>query len=111
MVINLQHKSGLGKSNHLVLEFIYNWYIRCSDPPSKIFFKGDYRKISEKLEENSWEQDLQESSLSEAWGILTEKLIQSLEENVPVSKVSSAADRKLLRVRHQCMVAIKQNHT
>ena len=98
MVSNLQYKPGLGKSDHLVLEFTYNCYIRSSDPPSKKspirFFKGDYRKISEKLEENNWEQDLQGTSLSEAWEILTEKLIQLVEKYVPVSKVSSAADHK-----------------
>ena len=60
MVSNLQYKPGLGKSDHLVLELTYNCYIRSSDPPSKklLFFKGDYRKISEKLDENNWEQDL-----------------------------------------------------
>ena len=108
-VSNLQYKPGLGKSDHLVLEFTYNCYIRSSDPPSKklIFFKGDYMKINEKLEEKNWEQDLQGTSLSEAWEILTEKLIQLVEENVPVSKVSSAADHKTPYVSHKCMVAIK----
>ena len=49
MVSNLQYKPGLRKSDHLVLKFTYNCYIRSSDPPSKnFFFKGDYRKISEK---------------------------------------------------------------
>ena len=113
MVSNLQYKPGLGKIDHLVLEFTYNCYIGSSDPPTKKlnFFKGDYRKISEKLEENNWEQDLQGTSLSEAWEILTEKLIQLVEENVPVSKVSSAADQKTPYVSHQCMVAIKKKHT
>ena len=66
-------------------------------------------KINEKLEEKNWEQDLQGTSLSEAWEIYTEKLIQLVEENVPVSKVSSAADHKNRYVSHQCMVAIKKN--
>ena len=114
MVSNLQYKSGLRKSDHLVLEFTYNYYIRSSDHPSKKFicFKGDYRKISEILEENNWKQDLQGTSLSEEWEILTEELIQLLEENVNVSKVSSAADHKNLYVSNQYMVAIKKkNHT
>ena len=37
-------------------------------------------------------KDLQGTILSEALETLTEKLIQLVEENVPVSKVSSAAD-------------------
>ena len=32
MVSNLQYKPGLGKSDHLVLEFTYNCYIGSSDP-------------------------------------------------------------------------------
>ena len=47
---------------------------------------------------------MHETSLSEAW----QKLIQLVEENVPVSKVSSAADHKTPYVSHQCMVAIKK---
>ena len=51
---------------------------------------------------------MQGTSLSEAWGILTEKLIQLVEENVPVSKVSSAADHTNQYVSHQYMIAIKK---
>ena len=51
---------------------------------------------------------MQGTSLPEAWEILTEKLIQVVEENVPVSKVSSAADHKNPYVSHQCMGAIKK---
>ena len=83
-----------------------------NNPPYDLWpFKGDYRKINEKLEEKNWEQDLQGTSLSEAWEILTEKLIQLVEENVRVSKVSSAADPKNPYVSHQYMVAIKKKHT
>ena len=53
---------------------------------------------------------MQGTSLSEAWVILTEKLIQLVEENVPVSKVSSAAHHKNLYVSHQCMVAIQKKN-
>ena len=42
MVSKLQYKSGLGKSDHLVVEFTYSLYIKSSDIPSKnIFFKGE----------------------------------------------------------------------
>ena len=52
VVSNLQYKPGLGKSDHLVVEFTYSCFIKSSDIPSKTFFsKG-------KLEENNWEQDL-----------------------------------------------------
>ena len=111
MVSNLQYKPGLGKSDHLVLEFTYNCYIGSSDPqPRNYFFKGNYRKISEKLEENSWEQDLQGTSLSEAWEILTEKLIQLVEENVPVSKVSSATDQKTPYVKVSKVAKIRNRY-
>ena len=113
MISNLQYKPGLGKSDHLVLEFTFNCYIGSSDPPSKklIFFKGNYKKISEKIHECNWEQNLQELSLPEAWEALTEKLIQLVEENVPVCKVSNEAGRKHPYVSRQCMVAIKKKHT
>ena len=35
------------------------------------------------------------------------KLIQLVEENVPVSKVSSAADRRNLYVSHECITLVK----
>ena len=96
MISNLQYKPGLDKSDHLVLDFTFNCYIGSSDPPSKKlkYFKGNYNKISEKIHECNWEQNLQELSLPEAWETLTEKLIQLVEENVPVRKVSNRAGRK-----------------
>ena len=35
MVSKLQYKPGLGKSDHLVLEFTYNCYIRSNESPQK----------------------------------------------------------------------------
>ena len=61
-----------------------------------------------KIHECNWEQTLQELSLPEAWGTLTEKLIQLVEENVPVRKVSNGAGRKSPYESRQCMVAIKK---
>ena len=111
MISNLQYKPGLGKSDHLVLDFTFNCYIGSSDPPSKklIFFKGNYKNISEKIHECNWEQNIQELSLSEARETLTENLIQLVEENVPELKVSNKAGRKNPYLRRQCMVAIKEN--
>ena len=73
-------------------------------PPSKklfVFSEEFIERLVKNWKKNNWEQYLQKTSLSEAWEILTEKLIQSVEENVPVSKVSSGADRKTLYVIHQ----------
>ena len=112
MVGKLQYKPGLGKSDHLVLEFTYNCYIRSNEsPPKKLnFFKGNYKQINEKLQENDWEQELHGLSLSETWEILTEKLIKLIEENVPVRKVSNEAGRKNPYVSQQCMEAIRKKH-
>ena len=68
-------------------------------------------KISEKLQENDWEQELHGLSLSETWEILTEKLVKLIEENVPVRKVSNGAGRKNPYVSQQCMEAIWKKHT
>ena len=113
MVSKLQYKPGLGKSDHLVLEFTYNCYIRSNEsPPKKLnSFKWNYKKINEKLQENDWEQELHGLSLSETWEILTEKLIKLIEENVPVRKVSNEAGRKNPYVSQQCMEAIQKKHT
>ena len=107
MIINLQYKPGLGKSVHLQLLY----WIKRSPIKEFIFFKGNYKKISEKIHECNWRQNLQELSLPEAWETLTEKLIQLIEENVPVRKVSNDAGMKNPYVSCQCMVAIKQKHT
>ena len=110
MVSKLQYKPGLDKSYHLVLEFTYNCYIRSNEsPPKKLnFFKGNYKQINEKLQENDWEQELHGLSLLETWEILTEKLIKLIEENVPVLKVSNEAGRKNPYVSQQCMEAIRK---
>ena len=109
----LHYKPGLGKSDQLVLEFTYNCNIKSSEsPPKKLnFFKGNYKNISEKLQENDWDQELHGLSLSEAWEILTEKHIKLIEENVPVRKVSNEAGRKNPYVSQQCMEAIRKKHT
>ena len=46
MVNNLQYKPGVGKSDHLVLEFTFNCFIRSSESlPKKLnVFKGNYKK-------------------------------------------------------------------
>lgn len=54
---------------------------------------------------------MQGLSLSEAWEILTDKLINFIENHVPVSKVSNDSGKKNPYVTHQCKTAIKKKHT
>ena len=112
-VSNLIHKPGLGKSDHVILEFTYNCYIESSDYSYNKFnfFKGNYNEIRNKLQETDWTHDLMGLSLTEAWETLTEKLIKLVEEYVPVSKVSNGADRKNPYVNRQSLIAIKKKHT
>ena len=53
--------------------------------------------------------DLQGTSLSLPWEILTEKL-QLVEENEPVSNTFSVADQKNPYVSQECMVAIRKEN-
>ena len=113
IVSDLLYKPCLGKSDHLILDFTYNCYIRSSNSFSKKlnYFKGNHGIINDKLQGTNWEQDLQGLGLSESWEILTEKRIKLVEQNVPVSKVSGGTDRKNPYVNHQCMTAIKKKHS
>ena len=78
MVSDLLYKPGLGKSDHLILDFTYNCCIRsCNSSSKKLnYFKGNYGIINDKLQGTNWEQDLQGLGLPESWEIPTEKLMK-----------------------------------
>ena len=113
MISQLNYKPRLGKSDHLILEFNYNCYIKQSLSTIKkfIYFKGNYKTINQTLNNISWTETMQGLSLAEAWKILTEKIIKLVEEQIPVSKGSGGSLKKNPYVNHQSITAIKKKHT
>ena len=56
MISQMNYKPGLGKSDHLILEFNYNCYIKQSLSNNKKFdyFKGNYKTINQTQNNINW---------------------------------------------------------
>ena len=56
MTSQLEYQPGLGKSDHLVLNFNFNCYANLSAPTFKKynFFKGKYLAIEQELNKEDW---------------------------------------------------------
>ena len=80
MISNLSYLPGLGKSDHVLLNFSFNCYIdNCSTNFKStfvfcFFFKGNYTAVEEEISTIDWCQTLQGLNLMESWDHLTDKL-------------------------------------
>ena len=86
MIDNLQYKSSLGASDHLVLVFDFICYIPpdTQGPPRRNFFKGDYEAMREVLLESTWDFDTMES-IDDIWNMISDRLCQIITDFVPES--------------------------
>ena len=113
MIESINHMSGLGKSDHLQLEFIFNCYTEITQTlvTKLIFFKGNYTSLSGELARLNWLQEFNGCDLSASWEKLTEKLSNLIESHIPVSKVSSGSAKKSPYITQRCHEAIRKKHT
>ena len=83
MISNLSYLPGLGKSEHVLLNFSFNCYIDTWSTNFKKynFFKGNYAAIEEEMSTEDWCQSLQGLNLMESWDYLTDKLARLIEKN------------------------------
>ena len=90
MINIINYMPGLGKSDHLQLQFTYNCYTEISKTifTKMNFFKGNYTGLSRELAQIDWLQVLDGVDVSASWEILTEQLSNLIETYIPVSKVS-----------------------
>ena len=110
MVENLHYFSGLGKSDHLVLEFKFICYITTNPNLSKKlnFAKGNYQEMIKVLENISWIEKLQGLSLTDSWEVFAAKLVQLIEKFVPESKVPQGKGKHNPVVNKRTLDAIKE---
>ena len=96
MINFITYKPGLGKSDHLQLEFSFNCYTESSlDCFRKYnFFKGNYGGCSSELSSVDWHQVFTRLDLSASWEMLTEIISNLVETYIPVSKVSAETGKK-----------------
>ncbi len=96
MVDELQYKPGLGKSDHICLEFNYNCYteISVSSQNKLNFFKGNYNAISEDLNNIQWELELNNKHMAESWESFAGKLSNSIEKTYQRAEPTMITARK-----------------
>ena len=104
---------GLGKSDHLQLQFTYNCYAEISKTifTKMNFFKGNYTGLSRELAQIDWLQLLDGVDVSASWEILIEQLSNLIETYIPVSKVSSGTGTKTPYITQNCHDAIRKKHS
>lgn len=103
---------GLGKSDHLQLEFTFNCYTKTTKTVFMKFnfFKGNFTSLIE-LTLVDWLQVVDGLDLSASWEKLTETLSNLIETYIPVSKVSSGTARKTPYITQNCQDAIPKKHS
>ena len=101
---------GLGKSDHVLLNFSFNCYTdTCPTNFKKYnFFKGNYTAIEDEMSTEDWCQSLQGPNLMESWDHLTDKLARFMEKNIPESKISTDPAKRRPYVNQQCLNSDKQ---
>ena len=113
IINSVTYKPGLGKMDHLQLEFTFNCYIETIQKSfTKLnFFKGNYTGLSGELASVDWSQVLEEIELSASWEMLTENISNLSETYIPVSMVSSGTGKKTPYITQSCHDAIRTKHT
>ena len=101
---------GLGKSDHVLLNFSFNCYTdTCPTNFKKYnFFKGNYTAIEDEMSTEDCCQSLQGPNLMESWDHLTDKLARLMEKNIPESKISTDPAKRRPYVNQQCLNSDKQ---
>ena len=97
MVENINFDPELGKCDHLTLSFEYTCFTS-TDPDvafeKRNYFKGDYKAINEDIKNIHWENALNGLDLAKSWSYFAEKLVESIETFIPVSKVRDEQGKK-----------------
>ncbi|MES9881396.1 MAG: reverse transcriptase domain-containing protein [Sedimenticola sp.] len=113
MLENIDYLPGLGLSDHLVLQCVFNCYIDTnSNISSRLnFHKGNYGAIDNELSQLQWGELMGGMSLSDSWDCLTENLSKLIEQHVPEGKALPATGRRGRLFNCTCKEAINRKHT
>ncbi len=113
MLENIDYLPGLGLSDHLVLQCVFNCYTDTkNNTSSKLnFHKGNYGAIDNELARLQWDELMGGMSLSDSWDCLTENLVKLIEQHVPEGKAFPATGRHGRLFNCTCKEAINRKHT
>ena len=84
---NIEVLQPLGSSDHGVVtgEFICEWKSKTVQKPKRMYYKGEYDKILEGLNQIDWDTEFENKSVQECWTIFKEKLEKLVDEYIPMS--------------------------
>ena len=87
-VRNIDVLPGLGLSDHGVVigDFVCEWKSRVVQKPRRLYQKGDYNKINERLNQINWDVEFENKTVQECWTIFKNILEALVEEHVPMSQ-------------------------
>ena len=115
MVNDITFLPGLGKSDHLLLDFSLDCYTEERVPTKNSeklnFFKGDYANINNQLLLIDWQQELDGLNLLQSWDRFAEKSVNLITNNIPVSKSTPEGKKSNPFITRSCLEAIKQKRT
>ncbi len=111
MIEQIQFSPGIGLSDHLVLCFNYTCYIEENVrlDPHLNYNKGNYVQIIEELSDMNWEQSIHGKNVEDTWDILAEQIIKSIEQNIPVSRMTQGCARP--PIDHKAIQSLKNKRT
>ena len=111
IVTNIKYLPGLGKSDHLVIDFSLICYTvqekKCSIE-KRNFFKGAYDRIRDQLSRIDWHQELNDMNLPQSWSQFAEININLIQNHIPVSKPSRDGSKYSPFIKKICLDAIKE---
>lgn len=96
VIPNIEYSSPLGKSDHCVLLFEYECFVKINKVTKirKCFDKGDYTSIKRNLTNINWLEKLNGDNVNETWSEFTKVMKEQIENHIPTKKVHSGSKSK-----------------
>ena len=111
MVNEINLLTGLGKSDHLVIDFSLIFDTKeesnvCSTDKLN-FFRGNYNEIRHQLSLRNWHQELNGLNLLQSWQRFAELNINLIKNNIPVNKPNQEGNKNIPFLTRPCFDAMK----
>ena len=85
MLSDLVFEEPVGKSHHVVISWTFNCY--AAKPASRrmiyLYDKGNYLSMNQRFSKVSWQEMMQNRTVDEIWSVLSEEVLNTIEEMVP----------------------------
>ena len=109
-VSNIMSLPLLGKSDHIVIEFVYLCYCtvqRCN-VPRYLYWNGDYESMKHELLNTNWEQIFENLNMQCMWSVFHSKVLLLIDKYIPTRIFKSYSKPKWLD--SSTLKLIKQKH-